>query len=63
MARLKTTSSNGQSMVEYLLIATIIIGALVAIKPALAAAMNRLFGGAQEQMNQSANQMWELRLQ
>ena len=63
MARLKITTRNAQSMLEYLVIATVIIAALVAIKPALEAAVGKLFAGSQEQINRSGDRMWELRLQ
>ena len=45
----------GQAIVEYLVIATIIVGAILAIKPAIQGAVERLYNTTMTQTNSAAN--------
>ena len=45
----------GQAIVEYLLIATVIIAALIAVQPAIRAAVGSLYNASMSQTNNAAN--------
>ena len=45
----------GQAIIEYLLIATVIIAALVAVQPAIRGAIDNLYNSAMGQTNNAAN--------
>ncbi len=47
----------GQSMVEYLLIATAVIAALLFIKPGIQDAVNSLFTSAKDKANEAAGSL------
>ena len=50
----------GQAMVEYLVIATVVIAALLAVRPALQAAIQALFDNAATKANEAATNLGNL---
>ena len=52
----------GQAMVEYLVIATVVLLAIIAARPAIQGAIQALFGNAATQANNAATKLGTLQI-
>ena len=50
----------GQAIVEYLVVATVVIAAIIAIRPAIQAAVNALYASAATKANDAATKLGSL---